>query len=162
MEVPWNGRQTPKRRPPTCAELKRKMPFPKIHTCLVCEGIRQEIGGKQTLLGFYGVAPLVGIILKDLNIAAVFCFVFAAGEGSGDFEVHLRMTDPTGKECPSSLGSIRGKLASGIPVTNIFLGYQGKLSAYGLYKVAVIVDGHENYTTTINILPQSAEAARVT
>jgi hypothetical protein len=43
------------------------MPFPAIDYCLVCEGVRQEFGGKLTILGFFGVTPNVDIGVGNLN-----------------------------------------------------------------------------------------------
>ena len=41
------------------------MAFPKIRHCLVCEGVREEINRKRSVLGFYGVTPDVEIMLED-------------------------------------------------------------------------------------------------
>lgn len=41
------------------------MSFPKILDCIVAEGIRLEVEGKATILGFYGVVPHVEIGIKD-------------------------------------------------------------------------------------------------
>lgn len=43
------------------------MPFPAINYCLVCEGFRQEMGGKFSVLGFFGVVPNVDIGLGRLD-----------------------------------------------------------------------------------------------
>lgn len=41
------------------------MPFPSFDFCLICDGARPEIGGKLTILGFYGVAPNVEIVVGN-------------------------------------------------------------------------------------------------
>jgi hypothetical protein len=43
------------------------MPFPTFDYCIICEIIRPELGGKFILLGFYGLAPNVEIIVQDSN-----------------------------------------------------------------------------------------------
>lgn len=43
------------------------MPFPNFNYCLVCEGVRQELGGKLTILGFYGITPNVEIVVVNQN-----------------------------------------------------------------------------------------------
>lgn len=44
------------------------MPFPNLAYCIVCEGMRPEVGGKLTILGFYGLAPNVDVRLVDPNL----------------------------------------------------------------------------------------------
>lgn len=43
------------------------MPFPNATYCIVCEGVRPELGGKINILGFFGVAPNVDIGVGNLN-----------------------------------------------------------------------------------------------
>jgi len=43
------------------------MAFPNFHYCAICEIVRPELGGKYILLGFYGVAPAVEIMVADVN-----------------------------------------------------------------------------------------------
>src|SRR6266851_1253333 len=42
------------------------MPFPNFDFCIVCEGIRPELGAKLTILGFFGVAPNVDVLVGDM------------------------------------------------------------------------------------------------
>jgi len=53
------------------------MPFPPFDFCLVCDGVRPEIGGKLTILGFYGSAPNVEIVVG--NPAAPVTVALVAG-----------------------------------------------------------------------------------
>jgi hypothetical protein len=41
------------------------MPFPEFDFCLICDGVRPEMGGKLTLLGFYGIAPNVEVAIGN-------------------------------------------------------------------------------------------------
>jgi hypothetical protein len=54
------------------------MPFPKVTYCIICEGVRPELGGKVSILGFFGVAPNVDIGLakfdQPLSLAVVIGF----------------------------------------------------------------------------------------
>jgi len=47
------------------------MPFPAITTCLVCDGVRQEILNKYTIVGFYGVTPVSRQNLVRVENAAI-------------------------------------------------------------------------------------------
>lgn len=43
------------------------MPFPTVNFCLVCEGVRPELGGKFSILGFFGLTPNVDIAVGRLD-----------------------------------------------------------------------------------------------
>jgi hypothetical protein len=43
------------------------MPFPNFDYCLICEALRQEMGGKLSILGFFGVAPNVEILVANVT-----------------------------------------------------------------------------------------------
>lgn len=53
------------------------MPFPVFDFCIMCEGIRPEVGGKLTILGFYGLAPNVEVAIA--NPAQPLSLAFIAG-----------------------------------------------------------------------------------
>lgn len=53
------------------------MPFPDFDFCIICDGIRPEIGGKFTLLGFFGLAPHVEV--ATTNPAQPIPLAFIAG-----------------------------------------------------------------------------------
>lgn len=55
------------------------MPFPTINYCIVCEGIRQEMGGKLSILGFFGVTPNVDIGVGRLDQPLVLAVVLGFG-----------------------------------------------------------------------------------
>jgi hypothetical protein len=55
------------------------MPFPPINFCLVCESVRQEVGGKLTILGFFGVPPIVDIGVLGLDQPVTITFIFGFG-----------------------------------------------------------------------------------
>jgi hypothetical protein len=43
------------------------VPFPNSTYCIVCEGVRPELGGKVSILGFFGVTPNVDIGVGKLE-----------------------------------------------------------------------------------------------
>jgi len=64
------------------------MPFPKVSHCIVCESVRPEIGGKATILGFYGLIPGVEIKVRDLaQPIGPICFLIYCEPGTGNFSV---------------------------------------------------------------------------
>jgi len=43
------------------------MSFPHYDYCLICKGIRFEIGNKFTILGFSGMTPNIEILVSNLT-----------------------------------------------------------------------------------------------
>jgi hypothetical protein len=51
------------------------MPFRNFDFCILCEGVRPEVGGKLTVLGFFGVAPSVEIVVQNPNQPLMMSFI---------------------------------------------------------------------------------------
>jgi hypothetical protein len=67
--------------------------IPQFETCLVCDGVRQEILGKLTILGFFGVTPNVDVALQHLSQPAALTFVLLGGPGDGTFSASFEVFD---------------------------------------------------------------------
>ena len=130
------------------------MALPKIDVCIVCEGARAELYNKTILLGFYGVAPYVRILLHDFQAPVMLCFVFCgAGGSAGKYNVGLRLTDPTGRVLSNSQTApdVSGELSADRDLTNIFLRFQGLVGGPGKYRLDLIVNGLEHFSTTFEL-----------
>jgi hypothetical protein len=129
------------------------MPFPKIRHCLVCEDLRLEKGNKATILGFYGVAPNVGIKILDLKLPLQsIMFMFIGGEGEGQFKVALRILNEKGveaKQLPELDFNIEPPSAR---TSTIAFGLRNfTFDTLGTYTVQLSVDGKVHYETTLEI-----------
>jgi hypothetical protein len=84
------------------------MAFPKIEECLICEMVRPELGGKLSLLGFFGRAPHVQIIVQNLDLPLQqLAFVFLGGPYQPSsieppFQIKLLVIGPAGDEVAAS------------------------------------------------------------
>jgi hypothetical protein len=75
------------------------MLFPNFEFCVICEGVRQEIGGKLTILGFYGMAPNVDVSIRNPNLAVVLHLVTgfpSVPESDATYENIVTVTRPVG------------------------------------------------------------------
>lgn len=74
------------------------MPFPAINYCLVCEGIRQEMAGKLSVLGFFGVTPNVDIWVGRLDLPAPIVLVMGFGPVTDNqaYSHTVSVTNPDG------------------------------------------------------------------
>lgn len=125
------------------------MPFPRIQTCIVCEGVRAEPFGKLLIFGYYGVAPEVQIALLDYSVPVNLCFLFPGGAGSGNFRVAVRLTAPDGTNRESIDG--QGSTSFGPVRSNIVVYFQNTLPGPGRYTLTLLVDGRDNYQTAVEL-----------
>src|SRR5258708_36964741 len=95
------------------------MPFPTITTCIVCDGVRQDILGKYTLVGFYGVTPNVLISVGDFALPVSMVCFFCGTAGGGRFHVELRVTGPSGRLVPCDSAYVDGVLDPNMAVTYV-------------------------------------------
>jgi hypothetical protein len=127
------------------------MAFPKITACIVCEGARAELNNKHILLGYFGVAPDVSIIFQDIKKPIQLCFVFSAGKGAGVFKLELKVSTSDGILVPNSaVSSVEGEFIEARVTSNIFFGFSAVLPKTDRYKIALFVDGAENYSTSVD------------
>jgi hypothetical protein len=118
------------------------MPFPKFDYCLICDSARPELGGKSTILGFYGITPNVDIRLQDINLpiaGLTFFLVGGAGEGQGNLQLEIR--DWSGNVVLASPPSLMN-LPHG-ERSNLVFGITGpiKFPHAGRYYVSIMKDG---------------------
>ena len=69
--------------------------MPAIESCLVCDLVRPELGGKLVILGFYGICPYVDVGIVHLDQPAVLTFLLAGGPGEGSSTLTVDVVDET-------------------------------------------------------------------
>ena len=70
----------------------------KVNHCIVCEGLRPEVGGKSTIVGFVGVLPNVKIWIGNLDAPIpqlTFVFIFAPEKTH--LQIRPQIISPEGK-----------------------------------------------------------------
>lgn len=128
------------------------MPFPTIKHCIICEDVRQEIGRKATLAGFYGITPDVEILLDDpTRPIEKLVFVFIAGPGDGTHQVTADLRGPDDQ----SILNIRTELRiveAGARNNNLSMKILAvKFPALGLYTFRLSTDGVIRYDARFEI-----------
>ncbi len=133
------------------------MPFPAINECLVCEIVRGEQGGKLSLLGFFGIAPDVEIVIQNLdlpvaNLAFVFLGVaYQPTPTDPPFEISIRITDPQNvlvfesPPAPLSAPAPGNRTMVAASIGNL------RVSTVGRYRVSLIVNGQRHTDKTFDI-----------
>lgn len=111
-----------------------------IDTCIVCEGAREEVGRKFTLLGVYGAAPHARVLVRDLNLPVGLCFAFMGGQSdAGHYTLDFQIMSPDGRVFPG--GGIEGNFQPGMPATGLFLFFAGVLPGPGEYRARLLTRG---------------------
>lgn len=127
------------------------MIIPQIRACLVCEGARQEVLGKWTLLGFFGVTPDVRISITDFTKPVNLCFAFAGNQAEGKLHIAIRVLTPSGTALSGA--EVEGEMLPGKPSSAFFMNFQGVIPEPGRCTVVLLVNGAEIYRSTFELAP---------
>ena len=134
------------------------MPFPDFDFCLICDGVRPEVGGKLTILGFFGLAPNVEIVVSNpaapVTVGMVAGFPPVAGvETVYQHSIVIGRPDrtPLQQTPPSTLNTSptgRGVVVFGfiIPPPIIF----------GTYSIRILVNGEPKLDKSIRVRQATA------
>jgi hypothetical protein len=131
------------------------MPFPDFDFCLICEGIRQEVGNKLTILGFYGIAPNVEIAVT--NTAVPMTVALIAGfpplvdlQPAYDHAFVINKPDNTVQQRtpPARLNvapGSRGLVVCGFVIPPPY--------SFGTYTIRIMVNGESKLHTSFRLRP---------
>jgi hypothetical protein len=129
--------------------------FPKIDVCLICEAIRPELGSKATLMGFFGIAPDVNIVIPSLPAQITLAFLMMCGTGDGSkHDGKIAVLAPDGTQIalaaipllqipPASPANSRGAIVASFPSLPIASG--------GKYTLKLSVDDRPFYSTSFRV-----------
>lgn len=135
------------------------MSFPQFSSCAICESIRPELGGKLTLLGFYGFSPNVEIIVgklgQPLAVAVVIGFPPVSSQDAQALHKHnFIVTDPNGKvlvQTPASpLGSEAGRPGS------VAAAFIIPPTVTGKHTIKLMVDDELKFEASFNVRAATA------
>ncbi len=129
------------------------MPFPEIHACLISEDVRLERRGLSTLIGLYGSAPHVHILVRDLNTPiSKLTFMLLGGAGQGEFKLSLVISDEQG-EFQQEMPEVATKFTTSEGRNTVLvLGIQNlKFPHLGKYNIILKVDGNPHFRTSFQI-----------
>jgi hypothetical protein len=111
--------------------------LPDLQACVLCEDVRQEVSGQQTLVGIIGVlpAPVMPIGLFKLCLWTRWC------GGEGTFVQQSAILHPE-DETPISSAEVTFSLpALDSHATNVHVFGGVQFPQYGVYTVEVSIDG---------------------
>jgi hypothetical protein len=125
----------------------------KVLSCIVCEGVRQETGGKATIFGFAGILPDVKILVSDDNVSDLCLLISTLGEGEAVFT--FKLVDPSNVVIAEPNGvSIKWDPNDG--VRNVVLSIRDVNYLFeGNYTIVVFADAREVYKGSFQVRDSS-------
>ena len=125
------------------------MPFPTVMHCLVCEELRRELAGKSTILGFYGIAPEVTIVVGKLGQPIqrlMFVLLAAPATEGGTYSAKAQLFGPDGAPVGGEVPAMEVGLEAGKGGHLLAFGYLGLVfTQAGLHRLGLSVDGNEHF-----------------
>lgn len=115
------------------------MTAPQITTCILCDGVRLELGNKLIIFGYYGLVPGVEIQIPDFNLPILICFVFVGGPADGHFRAELRVIPEHGLALFAV--PVEGDFAAGRKETRFIMTFQDKVPGPGPYNAELLLNG---------------------
>jgi len=134
------------------------MSFPTVINCILCEGSRPELGGKFTILGYFGILPNVNMIIQDLSAPLqTLCFmVFCDGIGGREehFRVLPQIYNEAGKEIsgakePINIIPAATEMGRRLAITLFVNGLV--FSQAGTFKFRLLVNGETVYEDIFHV-----------
>jgi hypothetical protein len=119
------------------------MNLPSVQQCIICEAIRQEIGNKVTLMGFFGFLPDTSILLDADEFDISLSFLVSLSQEKGDFRVSASLLNPSGNPL---VQTAEASFQPNKKSNYLLLGFPRlRCEQEGRYALTVFVDGHEVY-----------------
>ena len=129
------------------------MALPKIKHCIVCEDARPEANKLATILGFFGIAPDVEILLKDFEKPVrQLTFLLMGGHGQLRGKISVRIFDMHGRPViDTPMLDIDKTAPEGKNMSLIFSFGNVHFRQAGEYKVIFMMDGQQFYDNTFAV-----------
>lgn len=135
------------------------MPFSEFDYCIICDGFRQEIGGKITILGFYNLAPHAEISIANPNAPVSLAFLagFPPPEdaGSAQYMYSIRVNGPENRQIVQT-PTMRLNVT---PARRGFVGHVFPITPpykFGLYSIQITVNGQVALDTSLRLRQATA------
>lgn len=138
------------------------MGAPRVTHCLLCEGVRQELGRKTTILGFMGMSPDVRVRVTDFSIPTDLAFLLVGGGVSAPFRVEPRIIGPGGEIVVANPSTPTIPGGPDYPTLHLGMVFRGvKFPGPGVYRFqANFNDGEYTYETKFQLEQATPDQVR--
>ena len=126
--------------------------LPDLQACVLCEDVRQEASGQQTLVGIIGMIPAPAIPLGFFKL----CLWTRWCGGIGEFTQHSAILNPEDEE-PIAASEVEFQLpALDAHATNVHVFGGIQFMRQGVYTVEIKIDGELRLRFPLPVLPLQA------
>lgn len=126
--------------------------LPDLQACVLCEDVRQEASGQQTLVGIIGMIPAPAIPLGFFKL----CLWTRWCGGIGEFTQHSAILNPEDEE-PIATCEVEFQLpALDAHATNVHVFGGIQFTRQGVYTVEIKIDGELRLRFPLPVLPIQA------
>ncbi|MBU6181545.1 MAG: hypothetical protein KGR46_01865 [Verrucomicrobia bacterium] len=123
--------------------------LPDLQACVVCEDVRQEASGQQTLVGIIGVVPAPAVPLGFFKL----CLWTRWCGGTGQFTQHSAILNPEDDE-PIAESEVAFQLpALDAHATNVHVFGGIQFQKHGVYTVEIKLDGELKLRFPLPVVP---------
>jgi len=138
------------------------MSYPRVKHCIFSEGVRSEVRGLSTILGFYGITPDVNVRVPNFDLPVGPLELVLLGEPvkeEGTFKISIKIIDPEGNPIVSfEEKEIRLKPSEAATLTVLGMP-KLRFTKPGQHTFLFIVDGSKHFGTTFNISQAQSSGA---
>jgi hypothetical protein len=126
--------------------------LPDLQACVLCEDVRQEASGQQTLVGIIGMIPAPAIPLGFFKL----CLWTRWCGGIGEFTQHSAILNPEDEE-PIASSEVPFQLpALDAHATNVHVFGGIQFNRQGIYTVEIKIDGELRLRFPLPVIPMQA------
>lgn len=125
--------------------------IPNIETCLICDLIRPELGGKLIVLGFMGICPHVEIGVPRLDEPTVLTFLFAGGPGEGSHVTSFEVVDEIGQRVVGTTAPVESPFNSRVR-TNLATTMMLTFGHAGTFFIRCRIDDQERFRAQFTVI----------
>jgi hypothetical protein len=123
----------------------------EVISCIFCEGVRQEVGGKATIVGFGGVLPHVTVGIPGAPPRNISMNLMILAKGEGRSSVDFEILDPH-DHLLADQRSVQIDWDNPDQIANIVAVFQNlSLACAGRYTVRLLADHKEAYKSSFLI-----------
>ena len=128
------------------------MSLPTVRACIICDTVREEVGGKLTVLGMFGFAPDVMIHVRALPAQFELTFLLVFAKATKEIQTKLvpevlNQQGETVVRFPEMSGKFEA--GKGAIIAMDVRALQAKQA--GEYRFRLLAEGKEEYSTTFRI-----------
>jgi hypothetical protein len=131
-----------------------------VNHCIICEGLRPEVNGKATILGFIGILPNARLWVGSLNTpASFFTLVFTFSPEAAVVRIRPQILDPHGRSIIPVESYAMLQLLEEYP-SNVVINLAGlEFVSTGRHTVQLYVDDRLSYSESVMIYEGQPPAA---